>query len=144
MRPLIGIGVIAVCPKIDGESVLVSERLSGHGRGSFQLPGGHLEFGESFEECARRELLEETNLQCSQVKLIYVTNSIFGEEDGGPKHYVTLFLRVRIDDPTELKCLEPEKNSSWEWIKWKDLKEKNLFVPLRQAIDDEHFHPFAF
>ena len=142
MRPLVGIAIIAVSPGIASERVLVSERLSGHGKGSFQLPGGHLEFGESFEECARRELLEETNLRCSSLKLIYVTNNVFAEEDGGPKHYVTLFLRGDIDDPRDLRCLEPEKNSPWQWIDWNELKEKKLFAPLRQAIDDREFHPF--
>ncbi len=142
LRPLVGIAVIAVNPSRYPHSVLVSERLSSHGKGAYQLPGGHLEYGETFEECARRELKEETNLSCSNLKLIYVTNNIFSEEDGGPKHYVTLFMKATIDDDSTLKCLEPEKNSEWIWTEWNDLKDRKLFAPLREAVHDHSFNPF--
>jgi 8-oxo-dGTP diphosphatase len=142
LRPLVGIAVIVVNPKHYPDSVLVSERLSSHGKGNYQLPGGHLEYGESFEECAQRELKEETNLDSSSFKLIHVTNDIFSEEDGGPKHYVTLFLKTIIDDYSMLKCLEPEKSSDWIWVKWNDLKNMKLFAPLRQTVNNKNFNPF--
>ncbi|CAF4312603.1 unnamed protein product [Adineta steineri] len=77
LRPFVGIAVIAVYPSRYPQSVLISERLSSHGKGGYQLPGGHLEYGESFDECAKRELKEETNLDCSLFKLVHVTNTIF-------------------------------------------------------------------
>jgi hypothetical protein len=69
-------------------------------------------------------------------------NTILGDEDGGPKHYVTLFLRTIIRDDSTLKCMEPHKNSDWTWTKWEDLKTMNLFAPLRQAVENNNFHPF--
>ena len=143
-RPLIGVAAIVTCETIGEDFVLISERLSdkSHGKGYFQLPGGHLEFGGTFEECAQRELKEETNLDCHQWKLIYLTNTIFSKEEGGPKHYLTLFLRGQILDPSKLKSMEKEKNSPWFWIQWKQLKQMKLFQPLHQAVHDQHFHPF--
>jgi 8-oxo-dGTP diphosphatase len=143
LRPFVGIGVILVNPVRYPGCVLISERLSSHGKGGFQLPGGHLEYGESFEECAQRELKEETNIDSSSFKLIHVTNTIFSEEEGGPKHYITLFMRSIIEDDSTLKCMEPHKNSDWVWTKWEDLKTKKLFAPLRQTVDDSNFNPFT-
>jgi 8-oxo-dGTP diphosphatase len=142
LRPLVGIAVLAINPTRYPGCVLVSQRLSSHGKGGYQLPGGHLEYKETFEECAQRELKEETNLDCSNLKLIHVTNTIFSEEDGGSKHYVTLFMKTIIDDDSTLKCMEPQKNSDWIWTKWNDLKTMKLFAPLRQAVDNLDFNPF--
>ena len=57
-RPKIGIGVIVIR---DGK-ILLGERLSNHGAGTYEIPGGHLEFGETFEDAAIREVREETGL----------------------------------------------------------------------------------
>ena len=141
-RPLVGIAVLLVDPDHYPNCVLVSERLSNHGKGTYQLPGGHLEHGESFEECAQRELKEETNINCSCFKLVHVTNTIFSHEDGGSKHYVTLFMKAIIHDDSSLKRMERHKNSDWTWIQWKDLKTMRLFEPLKQAVENSNFNPF--
>ena len=49
-RPRVGLGVFV---KKEGK-VLVGERKGSHGAGTWALPGGHLEGGESFEECCKR------------------------------------------------------------------------------------------
>ena len=41
--------------------------------GKLGLPGGHLELGESWEDCASREVLEETNLTIASPRLYQVT-----------------------------------------------------------------------
>lgn len=60
--------------------------------GTLQCPGGHLEYGESFEECARREVLEETGLEVGNIQFRTATNDVFGEG----KHYVTVFVSCEI------------------------------------------------
>ena len=58
-------------------------------KGTWGLPGGHLEFGESFETCATRETLEETGLKMKDVRFLNATNSIMKAEN---KHYITIFM----------------------------------------------------
>lgn len=63
--------------------------------GTQQLPGGHLEFGESFFACAERETLEETGLRVRAVKMLAVTNDVFGDLG---KHYATIFVKCEMVD----------------------------------------------
>jgi 8-oxo-dGTP diphosphatase len=47
-----------------------------------------------FEECATREVLEETGLSLKDVRLLTVMNNVM-EKEG--KHYVTLFMRGSVE-----------------------------------------------
>ena len=68
--------------------------------GTLALPGGHLEFGESFENCAVREVLEETGLTIQNVRFLTATNDVM-EEEG--KHYVTIFMGAVVDGDAQPK-----------------------------------------
>ena len=56
---------------------------------TFALPGGHLEFGETMEDCARRETEEETGLVLDKVRLGTVNESVM---DSIGRHYITIFM----------------------------------------------------
>lgn len=56
------IASMAVIENGDGEILLVQEGKEGI-RGTWDLPGGSLDRGESVTECAKRELKEETGLK---------------------------------------------------------------------------------
>src|SRR3712207_6628894 len=64
-RPLITAGVVVVV--LRGNTVLLDMRRDS---GRWGLPGGLKELGESMEEAARRELLEETGLLAKRVRLL--------------------------------------------------------------------------
>jgi 8-oxo-dGTP pyrophosphatase MutT (NUDIX family) len=49
--------------------------------GFWGLPAGSMELGESFEACARREVMEETGLVMDKMEL-------FATESGSETHYV--------------------------------------------------------
>ena len=121
--PRVGVAVLVVR---EGR-VLVGLRKGTHGAGTWAVPGGSLEFGESIEACARREVLEETGLELADVRLGPYVNTIFPDE---ARHSVTLF--VLADAPThEAELREPEKCAGWEWCAWDALPEP-LFATLAQ------------
>lgn len=130
-RPRVGVGVLVV----RAGKVLLGQRLGSHGAGTWALPGGHLEFGESPADCASRELLEETGLPCRSFTDGPFTNNVFQTEG---RHYVTLFLIARGVHGEPQVC-EPEKCAGWAWFPW-DALPQPLFPPL-QSLQASGFSP---
>ena len=93
---------------------LIGKRKGSHGAGSFALPGGHLEFGETPEECAAREAMEETGLKVVNLRFLTTTNDIM---QANHKHYITMFMvGTRENDKDQPQVVEPEKCEGWEWV----------------------------
>lgn len=133
-RPKVGLGV---CLVKDGK-VLWGKRKVKYGEGMWCWPGGHLEFGESWEDYARRETLEETGLQIKNVRMAKVLNHIFLEEN---KHYITVFMMAEISEG-EVTTMEPDKFECWEWFAWDELP-KPLFASAVNLVESG-FDPFLF
>jgi ADP-ribose pyrophosphatase YjhB (NUDIX family) len=67
-----------------------------HRKGTRQywvLPGGRLEYGETFYECAVRELQEETGLDVEVDKLIYISEAIAPDRS---RHIVNVYLTAHV------------------------------------------------
>ncbi|XP_062008536.1 geranyl diphosphate phosphohydrolase-like [Rosa rugosa] len=130
---------VVVC-LLRGQNVLLGRRRSSLGDSTFSLPSGHLEIGESFEECAARELKEETDLDISKIELLTVTNNLFLDE-AKPSQYVAVFMRAVLADPRqEPQNIEPKFCDGWGWYEWDNLP-KPLFWPLENVVQDG-FNPF--
>lgn len=121
----VGIGVFV----FKGDKFLMQQRQGAHGAGSWSVPGGHLEFGESFEDTARREVKEETGLEIADVRFGAVTNDHFADEE---KHYVTVWM---LSDWARGKeyIAEPDKCLEQAWHTLDDLPEP-LFLPWKQLL----------
>lgn len=130
-HPRVGIGVFVWR---DGK-FLMGRRLGSHGAATWCLPGGHLDFGESWEDCAKREVLEETGLVVNNLRFLTATNDIFSEDD---RHYATIWMESDWQSG-EPAILEPEKMTDWQWFTFQELPAP-LFEPawrnLRAARPD--------
>ena len=65
---------------------------------------------ESFEKCARREVLEEVGIKIKNIRFECVGNTA----KYAPKHYVHVGL-VADWQSGEPKICEPEKCEGWDW-----------------------------
>lgn len=124
-KPKVGVGVII---QKNGK-VLLGKRKNAHGEGSWCFPGGHLEFNESWEDCAIRETKEETDLSIRNIRFATATNDIFSLEQ---KHYITIFMLADYDSG-ELKLMEADKCERWEWFDWNTLPQP-LFLPISNLL----------
>ncbi|MFK7859659.1 MAG: NUDIX hydrolase [Granulosicoccus sp.] len=130
MQTLVGIGVI-LCRN---GKVLLGKRRGAHGAGTWALPGGHLDPGESIAQCAIREVMEETALELRGISHSGFTDDYFVAES---RHYITLFVEAAESEFTgePVNC-EPDKCEAWHWFDWNTLPEP-LFPPLVSLLEQQ-------
>lgn len=124
-RPRVGVGVIIT----HKGKVLLGKRIGHHGSGFWSPPGGHLELFESWEDCAKREAMEECGVTISNIRAVGYTNDIHREES---VHYVTLILEGLYTGGT-ISVHEPTKWQRWEWFSWDKLPTP-LFLPFASFV----------
>jgi len=100
-----------------------------HGEGSWTMPGGKLEFGESFEDGARREVKEETGMDLGKANVICVNNDKV--EDA---HFVTIGM-FSEDFEGEPSVREPDEIVEWGWFGLNELPAP-LFFPSAKVLNN--------
>lgn len=137
----VGVGVLVQDPQYPNK-VVCGIRKGSHGAGTLSLPGGHLELYESWEDCAKREVLEECGLELEESTLEFghVTNDPMPLEH---KHYVTIFIlaKCRTTSPPQIaKTMEPDKCEGWYPYSWDELQQEReqgkLFGPLDRLVGE--------
>ena len=88
-RPLVGVGVVFIR---DGR-VFLAQRRGSHGEATWASAGGHLEYGESLEDCARREAREELGVDVGELRVLCFSNIIAYD-----RHYVDVEFLGDIGD----------------------------------------------
>lgn len=120
------------------KEVLIGRRKGSHGSGLLAFPGGHIEFGESFEDVAVRETFEETGLIVEPFYADGFGCDLFSSCKMLAKghHYVTTYVTTKyIDGEPELK--EPDKCEEWFWVNFHQLqtmltKEDKVWIPYER------------
>lgn len=98
-NPVIGVGVA-----IFNESgqILCLQRERDPGKGLLALPGGFVDIGESIEEAAIREVMEETGVEITDLKLVdNIPNSYI--YSGMDQHPLDFYFTAKIKESQHFK-----------------------------------------
>ena len=123
-RPLVGVGVVFVR---DGK-VFLARRQGAHGEATWGSAGGHLEFGETLEQCARREALEELGVRVGDLRVLCLSNIVAYD-----RHYVDVEFLGDIGDQDPVPQASDGSFCEYGWFPLRDPPQP-LFEPMRLAI----------
>ncbi|PPR57664.1 MAG: hypothetical protein CFH10_02159 [Alphaproteobacteria bacterium MarineAlpha4_Bin2] len=127
--PMVGVGVVVW----KSEMVLLIQRGKPPRAGTWSLPGGRQELGETTQQAGVREVLEETGL-CVEIKgLIDVIDSINRDDDGRVRMQYTL-----VDYWAEWISGEPVAGtdaSDARWVHPNNLDAYKLWNETLRVID---------
>lgn len=94
------------------------------------LPGGRLEYGETFEECAVRELKEETGLDVEVERFLFLSEAIAPDRS---RHIVNIFIKAKVVGGT-MKLGDEPVLAGVDFIPLEDLEKLTLFPPVSAEI----------
>ncbi len=127
----IGVGVGAAILDKDGK-VFIAKRgkKARNEQGKWEIPGGGVEFGETFEKALKREIKEEHDIEIEVLELLGVCDHIIPEEH---QHWVapTYICKLVKGEP---KILEPDKCEELGWFTLAEAEELDLSIITKRDI----------
>jgi 8-oxo-dGTP diphosphatase len=128
LRPYFACNVILTRLKVGEQQILLSKRISGFGTGMYSLPGGKQQEGETLEECAIRELKEETKIALKKSKPVSWHVSRY---PGKPQ--VSSIGVLALDYEGIPYTVEQNQNEKWDWFYINNLPSP-LFGPTKIVL----------
>jgi len=133
--PIPGVGVVVLGRK----GVLLVRRHKEPGKGLWSVPGGAVEVGESQENTAVREVLEETSVKCEIVRLLSTADVIISDSENKIEYHFLLnhYLARALTEETHSEVPEAEV----KWFNPFDLPEDEMpseIVDLIALAHKEH------
>jgi 8-oxo-dGTP diphosphatase len=102
-----------------------AERMS-YKPGSWDLPGGHLALGESFEECLIREVKEETGLDVAVERLLGLHKAV-------SEPYLQAFYACHTLVYQKVKLM-PNEHVESQWVTLEEMSALELIPYLESAL----------
>ena len=117
--------------------LLITRRGSGDFKGKWEFPGGKLEENETEEQCLKREIFEELNID------INVNYFLMNNSHSYPTFTVELVSYVSTIRSGEIKLSDHDK---YEWVEINRLKEFDFLdgdLPIIEKIILDKIKPYS-
>ena len=131
-KPEVGVAVILT----RDDQVLLMKRKGPHGPGTWTVPGGHMDLGETPEQCGARECKEEIGVDVVDLHFRAITNDIFEGED---RQSISIWMDGRIQSG-EPRIVAEKEASEIGWFSW-DALPQPLYLPLRNFVKQNSYPP---
>ena len=123
------VAVVRLIISNDQDKVLILKRASSsHSPGAWCLPGGKVDYGETVEQAARKELLEETSLACSSLDFLFYQASL--PPGPGDMHCINLYLECTVAGTLRLN----EESSDYAWVGPEELPKYEIAFRNEEGI----------
>ncbi|MDC7124217.1 MAG: NUDIX domain-containing protein [Spirochaetales bacterium] len=87
------------------------------------IPGGHVEYGEKLEDALRREILEETSLQITDIKLLGIKECFYSNEFYKERHFLFIDYTCKTDS---IDVVLNDEAEEFAWVSLNDLSDYQL------------------
>jgi len=114
---------------IDEGKILLVRHRKGN-RQYWVLPGGRLEYGETFKECGVRELKEETGLDVEIQDFLFLSEAIAPDRS---RHIVNVYLSAKVVGGTMRLGNEPVL-AGVEFVPLAEITQLTLFPPIANVL----------
>jgi 8-oxo-dGTP pyrophosphatase MutT (NUDIX family) len=94
----------------DGRVLILKRDETSHSKGSWCLPGGKVDYGETVVQAAAKELYEETSLKCRSARFLFYQDSL--PPQPGEMHCINLYVECDTEGVLSLN----EESSEYAWI----------------------------
>lgn len=103
-----------------GKVLILRRGKTTHATGEWNLPGGKVDYGRTVEDDVRKELVEETALECTSARFLFYQDSLPPRPGG--MHCINLYFECAVRGSIHLN----EESSQYAWICPEDLKKYKL------------------
>ena len=103
-----------------GRVLILKRDQTDHSSGAWCLPGGKVDYGQTVEEAAAKELSEETNLVCTSMRFLFYQDSLPPEP--GTMHCINLYLECSVKGTITLN----DESSRFTWIRQGNLPDYEI------------------
>jgi len=131
-RPQVGVGIFVI--NSEGNKILIGKRQN---ENKWGLPGGKLEYTETFESCAKRELQKETCINIKDLDRFRFMCSFNAVDKNIGYHWAEINHLLKLTkEEEEILSKEDNKIKNWQWFSYEELSKlySDLFLSLQIFI----------